>query len=114
MLTSDLVAAVTEIERRHLEKLEGWSGTHSGDLPNLARESSPDGAQGRMAARSGMGSRRNRGRSLPEEPPRMKFHIRALGGTEAEHLDKEQARAIREVIEWVARRQSEPGWKTVA
>ncbi|GGL05450.1 hypothetical protein GCM10010094_77780 [Streptomyces flaveus] len=49
------------------------------------------------------------GRFVPREPPRMVFEIQILEGPEGVRLRREQAQVIREVVEWVAQRRSEPG-----
>ncbi len=51
---------------------------------------------------------------LPKEPPRMQFEVRILDGPEGEQLAMEQARVMREVLEWVAQRRSEPGQRSAA
>lgn len=43
------------------------------------------------------------------EPPGLAFEVIIVGGAEGRRLAAEQARAIREVIEWLARRQSSNG-----
>jgi hypothetical protein len=43
------------------------------------------------------------------EPPGLVFEVLIVGGAEGRRLAAEQARAIREVIEWLARRQSSNG-----
>lgn len=45
----------------------------------------------------------------PAGPPEMIFEIQRADGIEGRQLAQEQAAAIREVIRWIARRQSEPG-----
>ena len=51
---------------------------------------------------------------LPKEPPQMQFEVHILDGPEGEHLAMEQARVMREVLEWVAQRRSEPGQHSAA
>jgi hypothetical protein len=43
------------------------------------------------------------------EPPEMIFEVITAEGAEGERLAAEQARAIREVMEWLARRRSSSG-----
>jgi hypothetical protein len=50
-----------------------------------------------------------RGKQEPADPPEMIFEIRRADGSEGQQLAKEQAAAIREVIRWLARRQSGTG-----
>lgn len=45
----------------------------------------------------------------PRKPRQMQFEVLVIEGAEAEQLRLEQARVIREVVEWVARRQSGNG-----
>lgn len=51
--------------------------------------------------------------SRPAEPagdlPEMVFEVRRADGPEGQRLAREQAIAIREVLEWIARRQSANG-----
>lgn len=50
----------------------------------------------------------------PDEAPEMSFEIRSVEGTEAERLELEQARVIREVVEWLAQRRSVNGQDNAA
>jgi len=43
------------------------------------------------------------------EPPELIFEVLTAEGAEGQRLAAEQARAIREVIEWLARRRSSNG-----
>ncbi|GAA1895379.1 hypothetical protein GCM10009753_25360 [Streptantibioticus ferralitis] len=55
------------------------------------------------------------GHLLPDEPPRLLFEVKILGGAEGERLRIEQTRVIREVMEWViAQRRSELGQSNAA
>lgn len=47
-----------------------------------------------------------RGQQETAGPPEMIFEIRRADGIEGQRLAREQAAAIREVIRWIARRQS--------
>ncbi|PWK89486.1 hypothetical protein C8D88_102760 [Lentzea atacamensis] len=49
------------------------------------------------------------GHFSPDEVPEMFFEIRLADDAEAEQLRLEQARVLREVTEWVARKRSENG-----
>ncbi|MDT0307208.1 hypothetical protein RM780_09560 [Streptomyces sp. DSM 44917] len=44
----------------------------------------------------------------------MTFEIRSVEGAEAERLELEQARVIREVVEWLAQRRSANGQDNAA
>lgn len=48
-------------------------------------------------------------RYIANDPPEMVFDIRFATGAEGAQLQLEQARVLREVIEWVAQRRSENG-----
>jgi hypothetical protein len=50
----------------------------------------------------------------PGSPPRLLFEFRRVDGEEAKQLQLEQTRAIREVVQWVARMRSEPGQNKAA
>ncbi|WP_405537603.1 hypothetical protein OG787_32650 [Streptomyces sp. NBC_00075] len=50
-----------------------------------------------------------RGRFRAKKKVRMTFEIQVLDGPEGAQLRREQARVIREVVEWVARQRSDPG-----
>ena len=49
------------------------------------------------------------GRFSSDEAAEMYFEIRLADGAEAEQLQLEQARVLREVTEWVAQKRSENG-----
>lgn len=49
------------------------------------------------------------GRFTGHGPPEMVFEVRIAEGTEAAELRLEQARVLREVVEWIAQRRSGPG-----
>ena len=49
------------------------------------------------------------GHFSPDEAPEMFFEIRLADGAEAEQLRLEQARMLREVIEWVVQKRSGNG-----
>jgi hypothetical protein len=51
----------------------------------------------------------SRARFAQAEPPDLVFEVIIVRGAEGQRLAAEQARAIREVIEWLARRQSSNG-----
>ncbi len=53
--------------------------------------------------------RTDNGSFVPRDLPEMVFDIHYADGAEAERLRLEQARVLREVIEWVAQRRSESG-----
>lgn len=50
-----------------------------------------------------------RGQQEPAGPPEMIFEIHRADGAEGQLLANEQAAAIREVIRWIARKQSGTG-----
>jgi hypothetical protein len=51
----------------------------------------------------------SQGAFVAGEPPEMIFEVVTAEDAEGERLAAEQARAIREVIEWLARRRSRSG-----
>ena len=51
----------------------------------------------------------SRERFAQGEPPELVFEVIIVRGAEGRRLAAEQARAIREVIEWLARRRSNNG-----
>jgi hypothetical protein len=46
---------------------------------------------------------------VPADPPEVHFEVRLAAGADGRRLAREQARVIKEVVEWLARRRSEHG-----
>ena len=62
-----------------------------------------------MATADRPGQADSRGAFTSSDPPEMVFEVVTAEGAEGERLAAEQARAIREVMEWLARRRSSSG-----